>query len=153
MGAEVYLDKPFDPEELQIRVKGLIEQRRKLQARYAAAGFAFKPDEVKVEGADERFLKRVIEVIEEYMSNEAFGVEDLGREVGLSRSQLHRKLKALTGQPASIFLRTMRLERAKSLLEQKTGTAAEISYLVGFNSPAYFSKCFKDHFGVTPGSV
>ncbi|MEZ4828036.1 MAG: AraC family transcriptional regulator, partial [Bacteroidia bacterium] len=111
------------------------------------------PEEIMVDSADKRFLDKVIKVAEIYMHNEEFSIEELGSEVGLSRSQLHRKIKALTDQSPSVFLRTLRLKRAKQLLTERAGTAAEISYLVGFGSPAYFSKCFKDQFGVTPGEI
>jgi AraC-like DNA-binding protein len=73
--------------------------------------------------------------------------------VGMSRSQLHRKLSALTGFSPNEVIRNMRLERAKQLLEQKAGNASEIAYMTGFNSPAYFAKCFKDYFGLTPSEV
>ena len=84
------------------------------------------------------------------MGDETFSIEDLGREVALSRSQLHRKIKALTDQSPSVFLRTIRLKRAHQLLSEKAASIAEISFLVGFSSPAYFSKCFKDQFGYSP---
>ena len=87
------------------------------------------------------------------MADENFTIEDLSHEVGLSRSQLHRKLKGLTDQSPSVFLRNMRLKRGKQLLEEKAGTSAEISYLVGFNSPSYFTRCFREQFGVTPGEI
>jgi AraC-like DNA-binding protein len=112
-----------------------------------------KPKDVAVNSADEKFLQRVIDVIEEYMGDEAFSIEDLGREVGMSRSQLHRKLKAMTGKSSSLFLRSLRLQRAMDLLRQGAGTSAEIAYTVGFSSPAYFTKCFREQFGMTPGEV
>jgi signal transduction histidine kinase/CheY-like chemotaxis protein len=151
-GAEAYMEKPFDPKELQIRSNNLIEQRLKLQARYATEVY-LKPKDVAVNSADEKFLQRVIDVIEEYMGDEAFSIEDLGREVGMSRSQLHRKLKAMTGKSSSLFLRSLRLQRAMDLLRQGAGTSAEIAYTVGFSSPAYFTKCFREQFGMTPGEV
>lgn len=151
-GAEAYMPKPFDPKELLIRSRNLIDQRLKLQAKYATAVY-LKPKDVAVNSADEKFLQRVIDVIEEYMGDEAFSIEDLGREVGMSRSQLHRKLKAMTGKSASLFLRSMRLQRAMDLLKQGGGTAAEIAYTVGFSSPAYFTRCFREQFGQTPGEV
>jgi DNA-binding response OmpR family regulator len=151
-GAEAYVAKPFDPQELLLRSKNLVEQRRKLQARFATEVY-LKPKDVAVNSADEQFLQRVMDVIEEYMGDEAFSIEDLGREVGMSRSQLHRKLKAMTGKSSSLFLRSLRLQRAMDLLRQGAGTSAEIAYTVGFSSPAYFTKCFREQFGMTPGEV
>ncbi len=151
-GAEAYIAKPFDPQELLIRSRALVEQRRKLQAHFATEVY-LKPQDVAVNSADEKFLQRVMDVIEIYMGDEAFSIEDLGREVGMSRSQLHRKLKAMTGRSSSLFLRSMRLQRAMDLLRQGAGTAAEVAYTVGFSSPAYFTKCFREQFGITPGEV
>ena len=153
LGADDYLAKPFDEDELKVRVKNLLEQRKRLSQRLEKDIIQLSPDEIEVESADKEFLKKVIDVIETYMSDEHFSIEDLGREVGLSRSQLHRKLKGLTNQSPSIFLRTIRLKRAKQLLTERAGTAAEISYWVGFSSPAYFTKCYREQFGVTPGEV
>jgi len=87
------------------------------------------------------------------MENEQFGVEELAQEVGMSRSQLHRKLQTLTGQSASQFIKQVRLERAMEMLQNEVGTASEIAYKVGFGSPTYFTKSFHDHFGFPPGEV
>lgn len=148
--ADDYLTKPFDEEELLLRVKNRIEQRRRLSQQLGKDIVRLSPQDVAVKSADKVFLEKVIGVAETYLHDEAFSVEDLGREVGLSRSQLHRKLKALTDQSPSVFLRTLRLKRAHQLLEQNAGTAAEIAYEVGFSSPAYFSKCYKDQYETTP---
>ena len=89
-------------------------------------------------------------VIDEHLAEENFSIEEFGKDVGMSRSQVHRKLKALTGKSTSIYLRTVRLAKAKEMIEQKKGTISEISYAVGFSSPAYFSRCFKEEFGHAP---
>jgi transcriptional regulator GlxA family with amidase domain len=99
---------------------------------------------------DEKFLNKLIELVEINMSDEKFGVEQLSKEIGMSRSQLHRKLKALLGQGPNQFIRVFRLRRAHDLLKQKSITAAEVAFEVGFNSPSYFTKCFHDLFGYTP---
>lgn len=111
------------------------------------AGGKAKPDLVSM---DEAFLKRLEEAIEANLDNPEFGVDELGKYIGLSRSQLHRKLHDLTGKSTSRFLRSYRLEKARVLLEKKAGTVSEICYKTGFSSPAYFSQVFVEEFGYTP---
>lgn len=148
-GADDYLIKPFDAKELRVRVSNLIEQRRLLRARFAGE-VVFKPSEVAVTSVDESFLQRVLQTVEENLDEETFGVVELANAVGMSRSQLHRKLTALAGKGPNEVIRDMRLQRAKELLEKGAGNASEVAYMVGFNSLAYFSKCFSDRFGLPP---
>lgn len=148
-GADDYLTKPFSSKELLARVKNLIAQRRKLRERFSRE-VVLKPSEIAITSTDERFLNRVKEAVEKNLGDEEFSVEDLGREVGMSRVQLHRKLKALTNQSASEFILSMRLQRAVDLLKQNAGTVAEIAYMTGFNTPNYFAKCFRKQFGCSP---
>lgn len=148
-GADDYLIKPFDARELSVRVSNLIEQRQRLRARFAGE-MVFKPSEVAVTSVDEAFLQRVFQAIEENMDEETFGVVELADAAGMSRSQLHRKLTAITGKGPNEIIRDMRLQRAKELLEKGAGNASEIAFMVGFNSLAYFSKCFSDRFGLPP---
>lgn len=153
-GADDYLVKPFDASELQVRVANLIEQRRKLQAHFRKSLRPFSPAEpVEAESMDAAFLQRVREAVDANLDDENFSVVELGERVSMSRSQLHRKLKSLTGYSPNEVIRNMRLERAKALLERRAGTASEIAFLTGFSSPAYFAKCFKDYFGVTPSEI
>ena len=102
---------------------------------------------------DQLFLEKVHEAIEKNMGNENFGVDELAHEIGISRSQLHRRLKLLNGQSASQMIREFRLKKAFELLQHKAGTASEISYQVGFGSPSYFNTCFNNNFGYPPGKV
>jgi TolB-like protein/AraC-like DNA-binding protein/tetratricopeptide (TPR) repeat protein len=99
------------------------------------------------------FYKKLAEIVEANLENEQFGVDDLAREIGLSRSQVHRKLHDATGQSISHFIREIRLQRAHEMLVDEIGTASEIAYKVGFGSPTYFSKCFVEYFGYTPGEA
>ena len=99
---------------------------------------------------DEVFLQKVQAVVNKHLDDEDFTIEMLGYEVGMSRSQIHRKLRALVDQSASRFVRSMRLQRAVELLKKRVGTIAEIAYMTGFNSQAYFTNCFKEQFGCTP---
>jgi DNA-binding response OmpR family regulator len=148
-GADGYLIKPFDRSELLAQVKSLIEQRRRLRERFRGA-VVLKPSEVGAAPMNEAFLNRVLTAVQDNLSDPDFDVERLGKEVGLSRSQLHRKLRALTNQPPTLMIRSIRLERAAELLRQKTGSVAEIAYLVGFSSQTYFAKCFREQFGCPP---
>lgn len=151
-GADDYLIKPFDGEELLIRIKNLIQQRRLLRQKFAGQ-IVLKPSEMAATSAEAHFLQKVMQAIESNISDEYFGVEELAGSVAMSRSQLHRKLTALLEQSPSDLIRQTRLQRAKSLLEQKAGTPSEIAFQVGFNSHTYFSKCFKEAFGLSPSEV
>ncbi len=151
-GADAYLTKPFDQAELQIRIHNLVEQRRLLRTKFSS-DFKFTPSEVTLTSIDAQFLNNVKSVIEASLEDETFSVEELSKEIGMSRSNLFRKLKALTDQSPNQVIREMRLIRAKELLEKRAGNSAEVAYMVGFNSPTYFSKCFNDYFGVSPTQV
>ncbi|GJM33397.1 MAG: hypothetical protein DHS20C18_23980 [Saprospiraceae bacterium] len=151
-GAEDYLTKPFDAEELKLKVRNLLEQREKWRTRFSNV-VTFKPQEMAVTSVDEVFLNRIAAIIEENMDEELFGVPELAQAVSLSRSQLHRKLKALSDKAPSQIIKDMRLQRAKELLEKGAGNASEVAFMVGFNSLAYFSKCFKDAYGYSPSEV
>ncbi|MEZ4849021.1 MAG: ATP-binding protein [Bacteroidia bacterium] len=153
LGADDYLKKPFDEEELTLKIKNLLVQQKRLSQKLKEEIVSLHPEAIEVESADKKFLNQLIDIIENYMADETFSVEDMGREIGMSRSQLHRKLKALTDQSPSVFLRTIRLKRARQLLEAKAGNVGEIAFQVGFNTQAYFNKCFRDQFGITPGEV
>jgi len=155
-GADDFLTKPFDADELLVRVTNLINQRKRLREIFGKKlSFAVSPGpaELKDSGItsmDEQFLKKAFEITEREMSNPEFDVSTFSKQIGLSRMQLHRKLKALTDQSSTEFIKTVRLNKAAFLLKSKSATAAEIGYDVGFNSPTYFSTCFKEHFGKTP---
>jgi signal transduction histidine kinase/DNA-binding response OmpR family regulator len=148
-GADDYLIKPFDEEELNIRVKNLIAIRERLQKKFQGE-IMLKPIAANAVSVHERFLKKIKEAIEKNIDNERFGVDDLAGEMAMSRSQVHRKLKALTGQSATMYIRNYRLHRGAELLKQGAGNVTEIAYQVGFNSATYFSSCFHALFGYTP---
>ena len=149
IGADDYVIKPFDSQELLARVNNLIKQRQQLRERFSRE-VVLKPSDIAITPMDEVFLNKVKAVVEKHLSDEDFDVETLSREVGMSRMNVHRKLKALTNQSASQFIRSMRLQRAMELLKQNAGTVAEIAYQVGFGSQAYFTKCFHEQFGCAP---
>jgi YesN/AraC family two-component response regulator len=154
LGVDDYLTKPFDTQELLARIKNLIESRKLLQKKFGSGKEVLqKTEKAEINYLDQQFIERVLKVIDEHISEEEFSIEEFGKDVGMSRSQMHRKLKALTGKSASLYLRTVRLAKAKQMIEAKKGNISEISYQVGFSSPAYFSRCFKEEFGYTPSEV
>ena len=154
-GADDYLTKPFDTKELQIRINNLISIRRKLQEKYSRTDFVpvNKSGEKKLSSLEEQFMNKVLEAIENHLSDEEFSIEQFSSEVGMSRVQLHRKLKALSGKSASIYLRSVRLNKAKKMIEEQKGNISEIAYSVGFSSPQYFTRCFKEEYGFPPSDL
>ncbi|MFQ5675785.1 MAG: ATP-binding protein, partial [bacterium] len=148
-GADDYIIKPFDARELQVRVRNLIEQRRKLRERFRKEGI-LEPKEIAVTSMDEQFLRKAMDIIEQNLSEPEFSTEIFAKRVAMSRMQLHRKLRALTDHSAHGFIRAYRLKRAAQLLQHHAGTVTEICYDVGFNSLSHFSKAFREQFGQSP---
>lgn len=148
-GADAYLTKPFSMKELKLRIAKLIEQRQKLRELFTH-DLSIDPKDIAVTSADEKFLTRALEIIEQNMGNSDFEVRQFQEEMLMSRMQLFRKIKALTNQTPGEFIRTIRLKRAASLIKQNFGNIAQITYEVGFNNPSYFAKCFHDLYGVLP---
>lgn len=151
-GADDYITKPFNFKELSIRIKNLIEQRRKLRKRFSK-DFHIKPKDIIVNSVDKRFLEKALDIIEENIANTSFNVEDFAGEIGLSTMQLYRKIMALTDLPPNEFVKFIRLTRAKELLLKNFGNISEIGYEVGFNNPSYFSECFRKQFGYSPSEL
>ncbi|NOX47175.1 MAG: tetratricopeptide repeat protein [Chlorobi bacterium] len=148
-GADDYMAKPFNRQELLIRVQNLIRQRKMLRERFGKE-IKIEAKDITVTSADEKFLNGLISFIEKNISDPDLNVDSLIGEIHLSRSQLHRKLKALTDLSTTEFIRNIRLKRAANLLEQHPGTIAETVYAVGFSSLSYFTKCFQKQFGISP---
>ncbi|MDA9121328.1 DNA-binding response regulator, partial [Flavobacteriales bacterium] len=151
-GADAYVPKPFSSDELHARIANLIEGRKKLKEKFSRA-LTIKPEVAIEPSMEQKFLLRVKGVVDQFLGDENFSVEQLSKEVGMSRAQLHRKLIALTGVSASRFVRNYRLEHAHQLLQNKVGTVSEIAYRVGYSSPAYFTKCFTEDYGISPSQV
>jgi len=148
-GADDYITKPFDVKEVDVRVKNLIGQRRLLRERFRR-DVTFQSTDLHIVSADEKFLQRASELLEQHMSDPEFSVQALSELLCVSRVQLHRKLKALTGETPTRFIQAIRLKRAAEMLHRRAGTVSEVAYSVGFNHLSFFAKCFKDQFGVLP---
>lgn len=153
-GADSYITKPFHSKVLLARIENLLKQRKLLKhlfqdSKEAEQEFA----ESHLEDRDKQFLKQLHSIIQKNLSDSEFGVEDIGKQIGLSRVQLYRKVKAMTGSSVVDLLRKARLAKAKRLLESRSMSVSEVAYDVGFSAPSYFTKCFKDEFGMLPGDV
>jgi signal transduction histidine kinase/ligand-binding sensor domain-containing protein/DNA-binding response OmpR family regulator len=146
-GADDYVVKPFNSHKLKIRVEKLIMLRRQLQQRYSN-GFELK--DLHSSTVDQQFMGRLKEILDSHITKSEFNSERLSKLMAISRMQLHRKLKALTGLTTTEFIRTQRLKMACKLLSNSDATVSEIAYLVGFNTPSYFIKCFRETYNCTP---
>jgi len=132
-----------------LRIRNLIEGRKKLRERFSKQ-LVINPSEIVTTSADENFLIKALQAVEENMSNTGFGTDEFCMAVNMSRANVHRKLKALTDQSTTEFIRTIRLKRAAQLLLQKSGSVSEIAYETGFNNLSYFTRCFKEVHGALP---
>lgn len=158
-GADSYITKPFHSKVLLSRIENLLKQRRLLKIHFenlfnqtsqsAEQEIAMS----QLEDRDKQFLHQLHAIIQKNLSDSEFGVEDVGKEIGLSRVQLYRKVKAMTGSSVVDLLRKARLAKAKRLLESRSMSVSEVAYDVGFSAPSYFTKCFKEEYGMLPGEV
>lgn len=153
-GADSYITKPFHSKVLLARIENLLRQRQLLKHLYQGAQEAEKEiSEAHLEDRDKQFLKQLQAIIQKNLSDSEFGVEDMGQQIGLSRVQLYRKVKAMTGSSVVDLLRKARLAKARRLLETRSMSVSEVAYEVGFSAPSYFTKCFKEEYGMLPGDV
>lgn len=153
-GADSYITKPFHSKVLLARIDNLLKQRNLLKNLYQGSKEAEQEVEAsKLDDRDKQFVKQLNNIIQQNLSNSEFGVEDIGKEIGLSRVQLYRKVKAMTGSSVVDLLRKARLAKAKRLLESRSMSISEVAYEVGFSAPSYFTKCFKDEYNMLPGDV
>ena len=153
-GADSYITKPFHSKVLLARIENLLRQRLLLKNLYQGTKEAEKEiSEAHLEDRDKQFLKQLQAIIQKNISDSEFGVEDMGQQIGLSRVQLYRKVKAMTGSSVVDLLRKARLAKARRLLETRSMSVSEVAYEVGFSAPSYFTKCFKEEYGMLPGDV
>jgi signal transduction histidine kinase/ligand-binding sensor domain-containing protein/DNA-binding response OmpR family regulator len=158
-GADAYMAKPFSPEELDLQISALLENRQRMSNYFSRAlrsdsklvtnGHPI-PEAIQIEDA---FIKKIKAIIELHYRDEQFALPQLCDEIGMSRSQLFRKMKAIADVSPSDLIRTYRLQKAKTLLEQGNTTVAEVTYKVGFKDPSYFAKMFQEEFGMQPSSI
>lgn len=148
-GADAYITKPFSSNYLLLRIKNLIQQREAIRAQLQRASL-FDPGTVLVNSLDDQILRKAKEYVERHMADSSFTIEQMSREVGLSRMHFHRKIKALTGLSPAEFVRIMRIKKAAAILRDNNVSVKETMALVGFENADHFRKCFKEQFGLLP---
>jgi DNA-binding response OmpR family regulator len=154
-GADAYLSKPFDVTELLVRLENLNDLRRKMKEKYKGALLQTSPSE-KIQSMHPKeaaFIKKITDTLEKNYAREEFSLPDFCKAIGMSRPQLFRKLKALTGTSPSNFIRSFRLQKARALLETTDINVNEVAFRTGFKDPSYFSKVFQEEFSVKPSSL
>ena len=149
LGANAYITKPFDAHILEVRVDNLLKSRENLISKFKK-DLILKPKELTITSSDEKFLEKAIQTVEKNISDSEFNVYMFTDQMNMSRSVLFRKIKALTGQSISSFIRTIKIKRAGQLLAKTSMNISEIAYEVGFNDLKYFRKCFKNEFNEVP---
>jgi len=153
IGADDYVMKPFEAEELKARIKNLLEQRKRLQEHFRKHGLfesAKGGEEKNITPCDQKFVQKAVEVINEHISDTSFGVEMLADDMAVSRSLLLKKIEVLVGESPNELIRRIRLDKAANLLKHNSGNISEIALEVGFSNPSYFAEAFKKQFGVPP---
>ena len=151
-GADAYLAKPFNERELFIRLDQLVLLRKKLVDKIQKDGLTDFLDK-RAESPESKFLQKVIQFVNDDIGNSAFGSSDLADKLHLSESQIYRKLKAITDKSTAVFIRSIRLQKAKGMIQTSDKTISEIAYETGFNDPSWFSRAFKEEFGAAPSDI
>lgn len=152
-GADVYLTKPFEQEELLVRLEQLLVLRQKLRERYQNAAQTVPSPSTPSYEMEDAFIHKLRQLVLDNISDEDFGIIQLCRNIGVSRTQLHNKIKALTGQSTSEFVRMVRMHKAQELLRTTDLNVSEVGYEVGISNPSYFSRIYSETFGEPPGSI
>ena len=149
IGADDYIMKPFEAEELKARIKNLLDQRKRLHEHFRKYGL-FEIEEKNITSVDQKFLEKAVAKINKHISDVSFGVEFFADDMAMSRSLLFKKINSLTGESPVDLIKRIRLNKAAKLLESNGGNISEIALEVGFSNPSYFSECFRKQFGVAP---
>ncbi len=148
-GADDYINKPFDEEELTLKIKNILQRRQRMQDKYRKQ-ISVNPSDIIAVSLDDQFLIKLTAVIEKYLSEPNLDVDFLSKEIGMSRQHMHKKLKALTDYSPNEFIRVIRLKRAAQLLKAKAASVSQTAYETGFDNLSYFTKRFKEYFHVLP---
>jgi len=149
IGADDYITKPFKMDLLLLRIQNLMDKRSEMQKQFQKK-MEINPSEIEISSIDEKLINKALALVEKNIADADFSVEDLSRELGMSRVYLYKKLMAITGKSPIEFIRIIRLKRGEQLLIKSQKTISEIAYEVGFNNPRYFSKYFKEEYGMLP---
>lgn len=148
-GADDYVTKPFSLPVLEAKVQNIIRSRRRLKEYYSSAT-EIVPENIALNTLDEEFLRNAITIVEESLNDPEFSVLKFSRKIGMSRSSLYLKLKAITGESTTDFIKRIKFKKAAALLESKEYSVTEVAYMSGFSSLSYFSTSFKQYFGCLP---
>jgi len=158
-GADDYITKPFNEEILLVKAENLLSNRKRMkehllkQVESSIPEKVFQdihPSELHIENPDEKFIKKALDITEMHISEVEYGVTMLAREIGMESSTLYKKMMALIDMSPGEFIRDIRMKRAAQLIRQEQVSIAEVSYMIGYDNPKYFSKIFKKHFGSSP---
>lgn len=149
LGAVDYIYKPFNLISLKLKIGNILDNRRKIHDRIRA-DHILEPEKIELTSLDEKFLKDAVDAVDNNLDDTSFDVEKFSREIGVSPNKVYRKIKALTGQTAKEFIRNQRLKTAANMLIQNRRSISEVIYMVGFSSPSYFTRCFREYYGCTP---
>ena len=148
-GADDYITKPFNPDLLKLKIKNILEARKRLAAKFSESA-SYIPENIKISQIDQGFLEKFVKMVEDNIDDPELSGDRLACELGMSKGNLYKKLKTLTGMTVNIYVRTIRLKIAARLLKQGTYNISEVAYSVGFNNPKYFSTCFSEMFKLSP---
>ncbi|GAE21301.1 two-component system sensor histidine kinase/response [Bacteroides pyogenes JCM 10003] len=149
VGADDYIPKPFSLSVLTTKIQNMMRTRHRMIERYSKS-LEVEPEKITFNAMDEALLKRAVSIVEKNMDNASFSTDEFAREMNMSRSNLHLKMKAITGESTIDFIRKIRFNEATKLLKDGRYTVAEVSTMVGFNTPSYFATSFKKYFGYLP---
>jgi AraC-like DNA-binding protein len=147
--ADDYVTKPFNSQELTLRIQNLLATRERMREKFSKA-ITVNPSELVTSSLDEKFLQKALSIVEQNMQEGEINAAVFCDEMAMSRANVHRKLKALTGQSVTQFMMSVKLKRAAQLLRQNAGSVSEIAYQTGFNNLSYFTRSFKDYYGTLP---